>query len=125
LVGSLDCGIVGWDFFNLPTTNYLTFQQLEVFVVQLLFAIIRIVCRRVVCPDISFPMSRKEELLKFGKRLRELRHHKGYSQEKLAEIASLHRNYIGMIERGERNVTLLNIKKLARALNIETKELFD
>jgi len=83
------------------------------------------VCRRVVCTDISFSMSRKEELLEFGKRLRELRHKKGYSQEKLAEIASLHRNYIGMIERGERNITLLNIKKIARALNIETKELFD
>lgn len=89
------------------------------------FAITPIVCRRVVCPDISFFMSRKEELLKFGKKLREIRRQKGYSQEKLAEIASLHRNYIGMIERGERNVTLLNIKKLARALNIETKDFFD
>lgn len=81
-------------------------------------------CRRVVCPDISFAMTRKEELKEFGKRLRELRHKKGYSQEKLAEIASLHRNYIGMIERGERNVALLNIKKLARALNVEVRELF-
>jgi transcriptional regulator with XRE-family HTH domain len=70
-------------------------------------------------------MSKKEELLEFGQRLRRLRRKKGFSQEKLAEIASLHRNYIGMIERGERNVTLLKIKKIARALNIEIKDLFD
>lgn len=70
-------------------------------------------------------MSGKEEVREFGKRLRNLRRQKGYSQEKLAELASLHRNYIGMIERGERNVTLLKIKKIARALNIEIKELFD
>jgi transcriptional regulator with XRE-family HTH domain len=70
-------------------------------------------------------MAKNEELKEFGKRVRELRLEKGYSQEKLAEFASLHRNYIGMVERGERNITLLNIKKLARALNIETKELFE
>jgi transcriptional regulator with XRE-family HTH domain len=70
-------------------------------------------------------MAKKEELLEFGKRLRKIRREKGYSQEKLAEIASLHRNYIGMIERGERTVSLLNIKKLARALKIEIKDLFD
>jgi transcriptional regulator with XRE-family HTH domain len=70
-------------------------------------------------------MAKNEELKEFGNRVRELRLEKGYSQEKLAELASLHRNYIGMVERGERNMTLLNIKKLARALNIETKELFE
>ena len=69
-------------------------------------------------------MSKKEELKEFGNRLRELRLNKGYSQEKLAEIAKMHRNYVGMVERGERNITLLNIKKLARALKVETKELF-
>ncbi len=78
-----------------------------------------------MCADISFAMTRKEELKEFGKRLRELRLQKGYSQEKLAEFARMHRNYIGMVERGERNITLLNIKKIARALNIETKELFN
>jgi transcriptional regulator with XRE-family HTH domain len=57
--------------------------------------------------------------------LREFRLRKGYSQEKLAEIAKLHRNYIGMVERGERNITLLNIKKLARALDIEVSELLE
>ncbi len=70
-------------------------------------------------------MTKKEELKEFGKRLRELRLRKGYSQEKLAEIAMLHRNYIGMVERGERNLTLLNIKKLARALGVEVGELLE
>jgi len=77
-----------------------------------------------VCPSILFFMTKKEELKKFGKRLRELRHRKGYSQEKFADLASLHRNYIGMVERGERNITLMNINKLARALGIEVSELF-
>jgi transcriptional regulator with XRE-family HTH domain len=70
-------------------------------------------------------MTKKEELKEFGKRVRELRVRKGYSQEKLAEIAMLHRNYIGMVERGERNLTLLNINKLARALGVEVGELLE
>jgi len=70
-------------------------------------------------------MTKKEELKEFGKRLRELRLQRGYSQEKLAEIAKMHRNYVGMIERGERNVTLLNIKKIARALDVEVGELLE
>lgn len=69
-------------------------------------------------------MNKKEELRKFGNTVRELRLQKGYSQEKLAEIATLHRNYIGMVERGERNITLLNIKKLSYALEIEVGEFF-
>jgi len=60
---------------------------------------------------------------KFGKRLRELRTAKGYSQEQLAEKATLHWTYIGGIERGERNPTLINVEKLARALDISLPEL--
>jgi transcriptional regulator with XRE-family HTH domain len=70
-------------------------------------------------------MTKKEELKKFGRRLRELRLRRGYSQEKLAELAKLHRNYVGMVERGERNITLLNIKKLARALGIQVSKLLE
>ena len=61
--------------------------------------------------------------VKFGQRVKELRLAKGYSQEKLAEIANLHRTYIGMLERAEKNITLINIEKIAHALNVEIKDL--
>jgi transcriptional regulator with XRE-family HTH domain len=63
-------------------------------------------------------------LPRFGKRIRELRTAKKYSQEELADKAELHWTYIGQIERGERNPTLKNIVKLARALDISMGELF-
>ena len=61
----------------------------------------------------------------FGRRVRELRVERNLSQEKLAELAELHRNYVGGIERGERNVSLLNIVKLARGLNVRTVRLVE
>lgn len=63
--------------------------------------------------------------LLFGRALRALREERGYSQEELAERAGLHRNYVGGIERGERNVALENISKLAKALSVRTRDLFD
>ncbi|MDJ0556862.1 MAG: helix-turn-helix transcriptional regulator [Microcoleaceae cyanobacterium MO_207.B10] len=65
------------------------------------------------------------ELKKFGHKVRMLRQVKGLSQEKLAELAGLHRNYIGGIERGERNVALLNILCLARALEVSPSQLLE
>lgn len=62
-------------------------------------------------------------LIKFGKRVRKKRVEKGLSQEKLAEKAGLHRTYIGMIERAEKNITLINIEKIAQALEISLGEL--
>ena len=61
---------------------------------------------------------------RFGSTVRRLREERGYSQEELAERADLHRNYIGGIERGERNVALENIVRLAKALSVSPKELF-
>lgn len=63
-------------------------------------------------------------LPRFGKRIKELRNAKKYSQEELADKAGLHWTYVGQMERGERNPTLKNIIKLARALNISMHELF-
>ena len=63
-------------------------------------------------------------LLKFGKKVRDERIKLGLSQEELAARAGLHRTYIGMIERAEKNITLENIEKIAKALGIDIKNLF-
>jgi len=63
-------------------------------------------------------------LLAFGQRIRELRKQKSLSQEALALSCDLDRTYIGGVERGERNLSLINIYKVARALNVSAKELF-
>lgn len=67
---------------------------------------------------------KKDILIKFGKKVREERAKLGLSQEELAGRAGVHRTYIGMIERAEKNITLENIEKVAKALNIPVKELF-
>jgi transcriptional regulator with XRE-family HTH domain len=59
----------------------------------------------------------------FGKRVRELRERAGLSQEALGAVCGLHRNYVGGIERGERNVGLLNIVVLARGLRVRPSDL--
>ncbi len=64
-------------------------------------------------------------LVKFGQIIRELRLESKLSQEELSYEANLHRTYIGMIERGEKNITLQNIYKLSMALNIPTVVIFD
>lgn len=60
---------------------------------------------------------------RFGEHLREMRTAKGFSQEALADAAGLHRTYISSVERGERNVTLETIEKLAKALGISMAKL--
>ncbi|MDO8639341.1 MAG: helix-turn-helix transcriptional regulator [bacterium] len=66
----------------------------------------------------------KTTLEKFGEKVREERHKLGLSQEELASRAGVHRTYIGMIERAEKNITLENIEKIAKALNIRIAEFF-
>ncbi len=71
-------------------------------------------------------VTKRSEAIKaeFGQRVRELRGRRGLSQEDLALACDLDRSYIGGIERGERNVSLLNIHKIATALRVPIKELF-
>jgi transcriptional regulator with XRE-family HTH domain len=61
--------------------------------------------------------------MRFAENLREMRKAQGISQEKLAELAGLHRTYIGSVERGERNITIDNMERLARALDITIQAL--
>ena len=61
--------------------------------------------------------------VRFGRRLREVRERVGLSQEKLAEKAKLHRTYVSSVERGKRNISLLNIERLAHALGVSMSEL--
>ncbi len=61
----------------------------------------------------------------FGNKIREIRKEQGVSQEGLAALADLDRTYIGGIERGIRNPSLKNIRKIAKALKVKPKNLFD
>jgi transcriptional regulator with XRE-family HTH domain len=62
--------------------------------------------------------------IRFGKAVRKKRNRLGVSQEEFADICGLDRTYIGGIERGERNVALVNIERIAKALRISLPELF-
>ena len=97
-----------------------------------------IVCRIIVSIGVYFTkipalqqlnlpseLMKQKILVKFGNKVREHRLKIGLSQEELAARAEVHRTYIGMIERAEKNITLVNIEKIARALQIEVKDLFD
>lgn len=61
--------------------------------------------------------------VRFGKRLREVREEAGISQERLAELATLHRTYVSSVERGKRNISIENIERLATALGISMRDL--
>ena len=67
--------------------------------------------------------NKNNSLVIFGNRVREERRRLNLSQEELAERAGLHRTYIGMIERAEKNITLINMSKIAKALNTSLAEL--
>ena len=69
-------------------------------------------------------MDKNQYLVCFGKKVKELRKQKGLSQEALALLCDLDRSYIGGVERGERNIRLINIYKITLALNINIKDFF-
>ena len=68
---------------------------------------------------------KRDVLIKFGQKVRKERARLGLSQEELAGRAGVHRTYIGMIERAEKNITLENIQKISSALNMELSAMFN
>jgi transcriptional regulator with XRE-family HTH domain len=67
--------------------------------------------------------TQQQECIAFGRKIRALRARRGFSQESFADAASVHRTYIGGIERGERNPTLTTIYRIAKALNVAPSQL--
>ena len=65
-----------------------------------------------------------QTLQTFGQKIRMLRKQRGFSQEQLADLAGIDRSYMGHIERGEKNITLLKIYQISNALNISPRDLF-
>jgi len=73
----------------------------------------------------SYNESDQALLNRLGQRIRELRNTSDFSQEKLAFKCDLDRTYIGSVERGERNISIINLQKIATALNVELHELLN
>lgn len=68
--------------------------------------------------------SRRSARLVFAQNIRRLRQELGWSQEELADKTGLHRTYVGSVERGERNVSIDNVEKLAKALGSTVADMF-
>ena len=64
-------------------------------------------------------------LISFGEKVREERVRRGLTQEGLAKVVGVHRTYIGMVERGEKNLTLINLHRIAKGLNVKTAKLLE
>lgn len=75
------------------------------------------------CNHLSMLENIRNISIVIGRKIRVERVKQGISQEKLAEMSGLHRTYIGMVERGEKNITLLNYVRIASALNVPLHEL--
>lgn len=71
------------------------------------------------------PVAAQPFLKKLGTRIRRLRERKGWSQEEFADLARLDRSYMSGIERGVRNLSVLNLVKVAKALGVAIGDLFD
>lgn len=83
-----------------------------------------IVCSTRVSITLYYKSMKTDLLIRFGNKVKARREELDLSQEELARLANVHRTYVGMIERAEKNITLTNISKLANALNVEIKDLF-
>jgi transcriptional regulator with XRE-family HTH domain len=70
-------------------------------------------------------VSKPDIKARFGEQVRRLRYAKGVSQERLAQLAGLDRSYMGGVERGARNVSLVNVEKIAKAIGVPISELMD
>lgn len=73
----------------------------------------------------TYSKSEKAYLERIGNRIRELRTEADFSQEKLAFACDLDRTYIGSVERGERNISVINLRKIAKALKIKVSVLLN
>jgi len=71
------------------------------------------------------PMGKPNVKTAFGRKIRQLREARGWSQEDMAVVVGLDRSYVGSVERGERNVSLENIVKFAKALDVSLSRLMD
>lgn len=93
-----------------------------------------LIVRRLIVPQGRYPITKMAKRpsaqeantrIRFGNKLRELRLAKGWSQMQLSFECKLDRTYVGGVERGERNISLINIKKLADALGVKPSVFFD
>ena len=75
--------------------------------------------------ETSYTLEDKELLKKVGERIRHFRAKVGLSQERLSFESNLDRTYVGSVERGERNIAIINLSKLAKALNVSISELLE
>lgn len=102
-----------------PLSSHDTMVRVEMLVIDCLF----IACRGEggTHPKLA-PMDDIRK--RFGERIRQLRNDRGWSQEELADRAGLHRTYIGSVERGEQNLSLVNIERLAATLGVSLAKLF-
>ena len=75
--------------------------------------------------DTSYTDEEKELLRKVGENIRQYRTGAGFSQERLSFESNLDRTYIGSVERGERNISIINLSKLAKALNVSISNLIE
>jgi transcriptional regulator with XRE-family HTH domain len=72
----------------------------------------------------SYSSEERAFLQQVGRKIKDIRSERGLSQEQLSFDADLDRTYIGSVERGERNISIINLKKIANALNFQISEIF-